>query len=408
MMFWHKKNAKVLLFLLLVPACGDNSNGFHVSGDALPRTVPDQTVNEDDYVIDTSSEVPATKDSLWVDSVGGKIYAESYRPADCTSASPCQAVVLVPDGLDGSEQFDCCAEAMAEKMHAIVITFNPPGRGIPGEESDGDEDFGGSLAQDALKDVANTFEKRSEIDGSHFGFVSFGFGLSTAAGALARFQSTSLSFVTWLIDVEGPTNRCFASQSPFYVHPDIEGYFVNEDGPGVSTTRCDFDLYLRTLVFPSGTSADGKGTNGTPNSYVCNENGFVLREAGKKCNDDQWWAGREAKNQLNKLTVHYLRLQFLHDHIQPTRYNAREALHWISQADNASYQLNNVTLNNNLKGYSDEDLVDAGAYLTFDAGNGYGTEIYDDNGDFDQLSEGQFYVGIIPQYVSRMQKRAAK
>ena len=293
---------------------------------------------------------------------------------------------------------------MADALDSVIITYNPPGRGDYGEHSEGEEDFGGHKGQDALKDVANHWEKKTLVDGNRVGILAMGYGLGTAAGAIARHRDSFLDFVTYLIDVEGPPNRCFVSQSPYYV--DVDGWYVNGDGPGVSTTRCDFDINLRKDKFPTGTSSDGKGFDGTPNSYVCNTNGFILREAGKTCADDPWWHNREARTFLPDLKVHYLRIQFLHDHRQPTRYNGREAMFWISQGNPASYQLNGLTKNVSTKGYDEAKLLEIEAYGVSSSGTGYGTDIYDTTGNFKKVSQNKLFTSVLPKYVKVMQNRA--
>jgi hypothetical protein len=397
------------VFLFSLSAC-DGDGGPSMSGsDALPEDKagppgPDVAVEEDSQGPPFSVEL----EELWVDSQGISIYAQYWKPSICTSGSPCPAFLLVPDELgDGSTQFESVGKGLAQSLRSVVITYNPPGRGIGSQLSGGEEDFGGAIGQDALKDVANFIRKKGPVDEGNFGFVSVGFGLGAAAGALARFQDTSLSFIGYLIDIEGPTNRCFISQSPYYVNK-AEDYYINEDGKGVSTTRCDFDFNTRKQKFPAGTSSDGKGTDGTPNCYICNENAFVLRQSGKSCEDDKWWGEREAKTYLPKLTCHYLRIQFLHDHVQPTRYNAREALQWITLAETKSYQINSVTEGNNLKGYDEATLESKGVYLKPKAGNGFGTDIYDANDDFKPLSRPELFLSILPPYIERMQKRAAE
>ena len=372
----------------------DLSADLPTSGDAAPA---DEAVEP---------PTPVTMQQEWIASGSLSLYAESHVPSDCMKDNPCPAVILVPDQLTpGIDQFSCCAGKLAEKMHSVVITYNPPGRGVGGQVSGGEEDFGGIVAQDALKDIANHYRKKGIIDIEDFGIISVGDGLADAAGAIARFHGTSLEFVDWLIDIEGPTNRCYITQSPFFVPPDKQNY-INEDGPGVSTTRCDFDLNMRKVKFPAGTSADGEGTDGTPNSYICNKNAPVLLASGKECGDDNWWKEREAKTYLPDLPVHYLRLQFLHDHRQPTRYNAREALHWVTQSDAPTYQINNVSVDNNLKGYSEADLESIGAYLKPKAGNGFGTDVFDDNGDFSELSLPELYLAVLPAHIKKMRERA--
>jgi hypothetical protein len=385
--------------LLLTLACS-TSEGPGLTQDGL--AAPDSVDGE---------ETPTTKppDVIWVTTKeetipgdSGSIFSRAYIPVKCNKG--CAALVLVPDALGGIEQFESIAEEMAHTLETVIIIYNPPGRGEYNELSEGEEDYGGHKSQDALKDVVNHWEKKTLVDGNRFGILAMGYGLGTAAGALARHRESFMEFVTYLIDVEGPPNRCFVSQSPYYV--DLEGWYVNEDGPGVSTTRCDFDINLRKHKFPTGTSSDGKGFDGTPNSYVCNVNGPILREAGVTCADDVWWHHREARTYLPDLDVHYLRIQFLHDHQQPTRYGGREAMFWISQGSPASYQLNGLNKNNSTKGYSEAELLAAGVYGVSSSGTGYGSDIFDTTGDYKKVSKSKLFNSVLPKYINLMQDRA--
>ena len=396
-MQWLKKTLWTALLLTL--ACSEDSgHGLTQDGQVAP-----------DAAVEDTSTPNKPNDKIWVTTKeemipgdSGQLFSRAYIPVKCNKG--CAALVLVPDGLEGMEQFEGIATEMADALDTIIIIYNPPGRGNYAERSEGEEDYGGYKGQDALKDVANHWEKKTLVDGNRFGILSMGYGLGTATGALARHRDSFLNFVTYLIDVEGPPNRCFVSQSPYYV--DLEGWYINEDGPGVSTTRCDFDINLRKYKFPTGTSSDGKGFDGTPNSYVCNVNGPILREAGVTCADDVWWHAREARTYLPDLNVHYLRVQFLHDHIQPTRYNGREAMFWISQGNPASYQLNGLNKNNSTKGYSEAQLLEAGVYNVSGAGTGYGSGIFDTTGNFKKLSQAKLFTAVLPKYIIMMQDRA--
>ena len=404
-----KMRKKVLIFALffLMGCSGDGKDKFVVDGRVQP---PGEDLVEGADTPERVPAVPATLDAQWIDGTTGQIYTEGWVPNDCTKETPCPAVLLVPDKLNGLEEFSCCAGELAKILHAVVITYNPPGRGTAGQVSEGEEDYGGTISQDVLKDVANMWEKKSIVDGSSFGIVSMGFGVGIAAGAIARFQETSLKFVGYFIDVEGPPNRCYVTQSPFFVSPDDDDYYVNEDGEGVSSTRCDFEneTFERKDVFPAGTSTDGKGTLGTPNSYICHENAFVLRETGRTCADDKWWQEREAKNYLSKLKNHYLRIQCGHDHEQPSRYNARHTFRWIAQATTASYQLNNAPRDEPIHLHSEQTLFEAGAYLDTSVGNGLGDATFDTLLNFSKVSKQEFYLGILPQFVKKMKKRIAE
>jgi len=381
---------------------GSDDPGLSVDGETGGEDVP----GEDLHAEDETEQVPTVFENLSVQSAHGSIVVRIHRPEDCTVNQPCKALVLVPDkDHAGLDEFSCCASSLAQRVHSVVVTYNPPGRGSSGDKSGGAEDFGGPSAQDALKDVANAVIKNKYVDHAGFGIVSLGNGVADAAGAIARFKETALGFVSYFVDIEGPTNRCYVTQHPFYVD-EAEGWYVNSDGPGLSATRCDFDLYPRTEKFPAGTSSDGKGKDGTPNAYVCNQNAFPIKQGGKPCGDDAWWGPREAKTYLKDISgVHYLRLQFLHDHEQPSRLASREAMRWIVQGAPAGYQMNNVSENNNLKGYGEEALVQAGAYLKYSLGNGFGTDIYDTVGDFKPVTKDELLTGVLPKFIERMQAK---
>lgn len=401
-----RKDAWLAVGALILFSCGEGGGQMTI--------LDGGRVEEDSRATDGSMSGDAALPTVaveklpeWVEGQTGKLYTVAYVPESCSKSKPCQGVILVPDELNaGVDQFSCCAGELAGIIGRVVITWNPPGRGEVSERSEGNEDYGGTASQDALKDVLKWYKKKKWIAPEGFGVVSVGFGLAMAAGAITRFHATNLNFVAWLIDIEGPTNRCFITQSPYYVDPDGE-YYINMDGPDVSASRCDFDLAGRLEVFPKGTG-DMKGTDGIPTSYICNQNAFVLRQTGKTCGDDQWWQPREAKTWLKDLPVHYLRLQFLYDHVQPTRWNARHALHWVSLSKAPSYQINNVSPGNNLKGFSENELQEKGVYLNLKAGNGFGTDVFvpdivaKPSYKFRLITPKELYLGVLPSFIKRM------
>jgi hypothetical protein len=399
-MTWLKKSFWLALLFVLACSNGDSPglsvDGRFLDGDLVEGEEPNKKPPIKVPLVTTTEE--------FIPGDSGQLFSRAYIPIKCNKG--CPALVLVPDDLGGVEQFDCCAADLAEALTTVVITYNPPGRGDYNERSEGEEDYGGKKGQDALKDVANHWEKKTIVDGNRFGILSMGYGVGAASGALARHHASFLDFVSYFIDVEGPPNRCFASQSPYYV--DLEGWYVNEDGPGVSTTRCDFDLNLRKVKFPAGTSSNGKGFDGTPNSYICNANGPIIRQSGKSCEDDKWWQEREARTYLPNVPVHYLRLQFAHDHTQPSRYNAREAMYHISQGAPASYQLNGLNKNNSTKGFTEDKLYELGAYNISSSGNGFGDDTYDTLGDFKKIPQSKLFATVLPKYVAMMQERASQ
>ncbi|MFH1530899.1 MAG: hypothetical protein ABIK09_09230 [Pseudomonadota bacterium] len=342
-----------------------------------------------------------------ISGVGGTIKARFYTPHGCDADDPCPGLVLVPDlGEAGTERYPTdLVKGLAVLTETVIAVYNPPGFGDGAERSAGDEDFGGVRDQDALKDVLDRLADAAGVEEDHMGVLSFGGGLAAAAGAVARFGPTNLTYVDYIIDLEGVTNRCYLSQSPYTIDPG--GNHVNTDGPGPTLSRCDFQWFPREVKFPAGTSSNGKGTDGTPNAYICNKFAFPLAEAGSTCADDPWWKEREARTYLPDLEVHYLRLQFLHDHWQPTRYAARETIRWLVQGSRqASFQLNDFAKDAMLAGYTEVQLEGAGAYLAPPGiGNGLGSAIYDDDGNFEAVTPEELLLLVLPKYVERMQKR---
>ncbi len=398
------------LILASVGACGEDGadpslhqNDGRSGLDASPQsdTVPIKPPPKVD-IDDVSEQL------LSIPSVDATIKAWVYTPQGCDADDPCLGLVLVPNlRIAGTEQYPAdLAKGLAVLTDTVVVTYNPPGFGEGAMQSSGERDFGGPRDQDALKDVLGRLEDVPGVDADCMGVLSYGSGLAAAAGAIARFGTTNLTFVDYLIDVEGVTNRCYVTQAPYTLDPG--GNHINTDGPGPTQSRCDFNWFPREQKFPAGTSSNGKGIDGTPNAYICNVNAFPLLQAGRTCEDDTWWKEREARAYLPGLRVHYLRLQFLHDHRQPTRLAGREALRWLVTGGlQASFQLNDFTKDTKLAGYSEGQLEDVGTYLAPPGvGNGLGTAIYDDDNNFSEITTEEFLLSVLPKYVKRMQERS--
>jgi hypothetical protein len=405
----HPGLAFFLALALVLAACdgGDTEPRLDVGGgfpgedtvtgiDVPPVQPPDVDIDDVDELL------------VSISSSGETIKAWFYTPHGCDADDPCPGLVLVPDlRTAGTARYPAdLAKGLAVLTDTVVAVYNPPSFGGGAEASTGDQDYGGPRDQDALKDVLDRLADAAGVEQGRMGVLAFGDGLAPAAGAVARFGTTNLTYVDYIIDVEGVTNRCYVTQSPYTIDPG--GGHVNTDGPGPTQSRCDFHWFPREVKFPAGTSSNGKGTDGTPNAYICNKNAFPLAAADITCEDDAWWQEREARTYLPKLQIHYLRIQFLHDHRQPSRYAAREALRWLVKDSNqASFQLNDFAKDQKLAGYAEGQLVSAGAYLALPGiGNGLGAATYDDNSDFDAVTAEELLLSVLPKYVERMQKRA--
>jgi len=112
-------------------------------------------------------------------------------------------VVIVPGGTGCGGNF-LGAGAMSANVlldaGINVVLFDPDGRCL----SEGEEDQDGFIHQDGLAAVIRYAADHPGIDPSKLGIVSISFGITMAAGALARYPDLPVQF---LIDFEGPATR---------------------------------------------------------------------------------------------------------------------------------------------------------------------------------------------------------
>jgi dipeptidyl aminopeptidase/acylaminoacyl peptidase len=120
--------------------------------------------------------------------------------------TPLPTLVLVPGGAGDSSGFTKAppggvskAQRMVDNGSAIVV-FDPDGRG----RSEGVDDDNGYLQQDRLAAVIEYAATLPGVDESRIGLVSYSYGVTMAADALARYPNLPDLF---FIDREGPANR---------------------------------------------------------------------------------------------------------------------------------------------------------------------------------------------------------
>jgi dipeptidyl aminopeptidase/acylaminoacyl peptidase len=211
---------------------------------------------------ETSAVEPGPEpDTYWVTnpSSGARLYVQVTHPQDW-DGSALPTLVLVPGGSGDSSRFvqpPSQAQIMADAGLTIIV-FDPDGRG----RSDGREDDNGYIHQDGLAAVIRSVATLAEVDAAQIGLVSYSYGITMAAGTLARHPDLPIQF---LIDWEGPANR-------------------NDTG------GCD---EART--------------------------GHLQ---GHPCDDEDFWREREASTFALKLQVPYQRLQSEKDHAQPDNEHA--------------------------------------------------------------------------------------
>jgi hypothetical protein len=245
-----------------------------------------------------------------------------YKPDGCSAAKPCPLVVLVP----GHEQepwptWGVAAYHLAKSSGAIVIVFNPPGRGKGAFQSEGQDDVGGIWAATALKDVMHLKSSRADVDKAHLGFVSIGTGLITVAAALKVHGEGSLKPVQFLLDVEGPVGRCDISQAA----EDVGKSVGPGDGGGATDSACHYDIGKHEEQFPAAQGC-------LPASIVCAPGAWPISQTGQDCKANSWWVEREPWINLSSLKQRYWRLQFQYDHQLPSPWSALLALKAVGKS----------------------------------------------------------------------------
>ena len=295
---------------------------------------------------------------------GELLHFNQFIPEGCTSDTPCPFLMLVSDKATSGDEFfgEITPRWLAAKTGAVVATYNAPGRGVGGRKSTGDEDYNGTVGQDALSDVLNYMIKNVRTN-DQVGIISFGYGLVVASGAFSRFKASKLKEVDFLLDVEGPVNRCWTTSAPGNIDTGID-----KDGPGINESRCDFDLGPRPEAFPPLLPG------GAPAAVVCNENAFPIKGTGINCEEDAWWQEREAKTFLDDIQGNYLRIQMLYDHRQASRWAALEAIKYVVKSDVENHIMNNMVPNQPLHTVGDATCLENGSYLDFTS-SGLGNSI---------------------------------
>lgn len=405
----------------LAVGCGgsgddDNNGGGEAAegGDSTGDSTSDSTGDSDGGVpalpirkACTAPGVTVVATVEQVQSTGQAVFFTRFVPESCTKETPCPGLFLVPDGLMGSDDFFGLSmpKVLAAKTGAVVIAFNPPGRGFAAQLSGGTEEFNGPIGQDALKSVFNQAIKKQDTT-DELGVISFGFGLSIAAPALARFGANTMADADFLIDVEGMMNRCAITALPL-----DSATGVTTDGPGANGTKCDFQHVDREDYFPVAAEI-------TP-SVLCSPESEIIAATGKDCTDDKWWRAREPNQYIDDLRTDYLRIQMKYDHVAATRWNALLGIYYGVQGDNVKYnQLNNVQANQPLLAVGDDACLSQGCYLDVEQGNALimprckdlgCTEPFNpfhtDDPAYKPMDLETFFTCVLPIYANRMLAR---
>lgn len=176
------------------------------------------------------------------------------------------AVILIPGGVGNGADFEKPngenpSDALTVAQAGFVVAvYDPLGRG----KSEGQINFQGLEDQDGLAEVIKLVQSLESVNENNTGLASFSYGVTAAAGVLARYPELGVKF--WS-DWEGPSSRSFTN--------------------------------------PNCTGSLSSGALPTPGSFACT--------------DDEHWLGREAAESIKFARVNiYWRIQQVDDHVQDT------------------------------------------------------------------------------------------
>jgi pimeloyl-ACP methyl ester carboxylesterase len=257
----------VLVSMLALAACnmpGSQASETHSLGSCGDGVCEDPENVTNCPVDCQSGEMPAEAASsedanvYWVTNPasGARLYMKVLHP-QLWSGEALPTLALVPGASNDSSGFLDASQSQAQRIADsgfVVVVFDPDGRG----QSEGNEDYDGFVQQDGLAAVIEQVATLPEVDPLAIGLVSYSYGITMAAGALARHADLPVAF---LIDWEGPANR--------------------DDTGG-----CD-----------------------------AAHTGHLAGVA--ECTDEDFWSQREAVTFISQLKVPYQRIQSEKDHFQP-------------------------------------------------------------------------------------------
>jgi len=412
---WFAACLGAVVFVSLA-ACGGGSDGGSGGGGAGGAdTAVAQDVSgggetsaggQDATTNDTAAPANIVQDPFQIDSdvVGTKITVKGriLRPASCQPAQPCPGIVIVPDR-DVTPVPDYVASAsLLAKEGYVVLVYNPPGRGSGSDKSTGVSDFGGKFEQAAAYAVMKSFLARKDIQKVNdtqmaAGYLTIGFGLVPTAKIISLWGTATLAKLLFVVDVEGPTDRCAITAAP----PDpAKG--IKSDGAGATDSTCWFS----SAASGDGTATHSEkypaGSGGLPDAIVCSENAWPISDGGEDCTSNTWWTEREPRVHMKAWSVRYQRLQFINDHRLPSPWAGRDAYKAIANSKSKFFVFNDMPPCTALPTH--EECLTQGAnfcYLGFDA-VGDGLKPAPFAASLNEVTLDELFGAILPQYVARM------
>ncbi len=366
-------------------------------------TVTGETIGHDAIAVDTS-KVEATDLSPVIkifdqgQQYDSAIKALMVHPQDCTSSAPCPLVIVVGD-YDPAPfpLYTDPAKKLAATAHVNVLLFNLPGTGDGAQHSSGTNDYGALWHTTAVQQLFKTQSLAVGVDKTKVGFLTIGTGIVPVAAAFYAFPA-DLASAMFVIDVEGPVDRCSMSQAP----EDDKKNIGPGDGVGASDSACHFTVAPHSAQYPPA-------QNGKPASIVCAPGAWPIAATNNGCDDNTWWVDREPYAKLQKVVARYQRIQFKYDHRLPSHWASRLAMKAMASGQTNFFMLNDMPDANGKPGcatVSDDDCaaIEAGGqscWLSGSYGNGLPPAPYA-GADFQPISWDSLFSEVLPDYVARV------
>lgn len=396
--FWVRRLALLAAFagLTAATACGgDEAAGSTGGKDAQQDTAAagnDAAADavQPDVGAPVDVEVKPLTITVNAGNVQAKIAGVEIRPESCTAEAKCPLVFVIGDRTEGAfPAYQSGAEALAKALKVGMVVFNLPGQGQGANKTNGPDDVGGTVHKAVVNDVIKLRKAAQWVDPNQVGVITIGSGLWAFGSAYKTYKSGAVGTVAFLIDVEGPVNRCGLTQTPANEAAGIGP----GDGPGATEGACQFGIAPQGSQFPAA-------QNGKPAPIVCSPGAYpILNDPSRACDKSIFWNSIEPYFTLKDANYRYQRVQLRYDHQQPTYWQSRLAIGAIASSKSRYYALNDMQACS--APLSDEECEGLPCWLQGGWGNGLPPAPYAGT-DWLQVTPDALMTQVIPGYLLRM------
>lgn len=382
----------VAALLASLGGCGEDEPDTTTS--KSDTTAADTTVEQDVAQADigTPSEVEVNPLTITVTAgdVQAKIAGVEIHPLDCTSDNKCPLLFVMGDRTEGAfPGYKDGAVELAKALKVGVVVFNLPGQGTGANKTNGPDDVGGTVHKAVVNDVIKLRKAAVWVNPLKVGVLTIGSGLWAFGSAYKTYKSGAVGSVAFLIDIEGPVNRCGLTQAP----ADEAAGIGPGDGPGATEGACQFNLEPQGSQFPPS-------TNGKPAPIVCSPAAYpILDDPNRSCEKQIFWNSIEPYLTLKDAEFRYQRVQLKYDQRQPTYWQSRLAIKAVAASKSRYYALNNMEACSTP--FSDEECVGLPCWIEGSWGNGLPPAPYAGS-DWVQATPTAIMTQVVPGYLLRL------